>query len=107
MILHREDCNGSIAHRKKYITSLNHAYKEHFENMDEYKHENNFKRCLKKLELPNVIEAIKRAEKIMIRNQDNGYVPQQYKGYQYYKENPSLEIHRIIGKILKECELMP
>lgn len=29
----------------------------------------------------------------------------QYKGYKYYKENPSLAIWEAIEKILKDCEL--
>jgi len=55
IILHKADCNGSISHRKNYITPLNRAYEEHFQSMDEYKHEDNFKRCLGKLQLSNVM----------------------------------------------------
>ena len=106
IILHKSDCNVAIAHRKNYINSLNRAYDEHFEDMKEYKHENNFKRCLGKLSLTNVIDAVNRANQIMARNKENGYVLQQYKGYKYYKENPSMSIHEIIGKILKDCDLI-
>lgn len=74
--------------------------------MDEYKHEANFKRCLGKLQLSNVIDAVNRAKTIMQKNNDNGYVLQQYKGYWYYKENPSLAIWEAIEKILKDCGLM-
>lgn len=74
--------------------------------MDEFKEENNFKRCLKKMDLSNVIAAVDRARKIMQRNQDNGYTLYQYKGYQYYKENPSLTAWEAIEKILKDCELI-
>lgn len=62
--------------------------------MDEYKHEDNFKRCLNKMNLSNVIAAIGRAKKIMERNRKNGYTLFQYKGYKYYKENPSLSAWR-------------
>lgn len=74
--------------------------------MDEYKHEANFKRCFGKLQLSNVIDAVNRAKTIMQKNKDNGYVLQQYKGYRYYKENPSLAIWEAIEKILNDCELM-
>lgn len=100
------DCNASYAHRKNYITPLNRAYDEQFEDMKEYKQEDNFKRCLGKLEVANVIEALNRANKIMARNEENGYKLLQYKGYKYYKENPSMAIHEIIGKILNDCELI-
>ena len=106
IILHKAACNGTQAHRKNYINPLNQAYGEKFEDMDEYKHEDNFKRCLRQLSLDNVRKAIDRANKIMARNQENGYRLYEYKGYKYYKENPSLEINGIIEKILKDCELI-
>lgn len=106
IILHKADCNGTIAQRKNYLAPLNRAFGEHFENMDEYKHEANFKRCLGKLQLSNVIDAVNRAKTIMQKNNDNGYVLQQYKGYWYYKENPCLAIWEAIEKILKDCGLM-
>lgn len=106
IILHRADCNGYISHRDNYIKPLNRAYDENFESMGEYKHEDNFKRCLAKLQLSNVIDAVNRAKAIMQRNQENGYVLHQYKGYKYYKENPSLAIWEAIEKILRDCELI-
>ena len=104
-ILHMTNCNASFSHRKQYITPINRAFGEKFQNMDEFKEENNFKRCLKKMDLSNVIAAVDRARKIMQRNQENGYTLYQYKGYQYYKENPSLAAWEAIEKILKDCEL--
>ena len=74
--------------------------------MDEYKHEGNFKRCLSKMNLVNVIDAIKRARNIMQRNQENGYTLLQYKRYRYYKENPSLSAWEAIEKILSDCKLL-
>lgn len=106
IVLHKANCYGSFSHRKQYLTPINKAYDEHFENMDEFKKEENFKRCLNKLDLSNVIEAIQRAKTIMQRNKDNGYVLQQYKGYRYYKENPSLSAWEAIETILKDCELI-
>lgn len=106
IILHMIDCNTSYAHRKQYITPINKAFGEKFENMDEYKHEDNFKRCLSKMNLSNVIDAIGRARYIMQRNQENGYTLLQYKGYRYYKENPSLSAWEAIEKILSDCKLL-
>ena len=71
-----------------------------------YKKEANFKRCLGKLQLSNVIDAIGRAKKIMLKNQENGYILHQYKGYRYYKENPSLMAWEAIEKILADCKLI-
>lgn len=46
MILHKADCNGPLTHRRQYLTPLNRAYGENFENLDQYKQEYNFKRIL-------------------------------------------------------------
>ena len=80
------NCNASYAHRKQYVTQINRAFGEKFENMDEYKHEDNFKRCLSKMDLSNVIAAIGRAKKIMQRNKENGYILHQYKGTSIIKK---------------------
>lgn len=106
IILHKIDCYGEKTHRKNYINDINRAYGKNFIDMDDYKHENNFKSCLDQLDLDNVKKAIKRAKTIMKRNKDNGYKEQQYKGYFYYRENPSLKIHEAIEKILDDCDLI-
>ncbi|CUO93479.1 RloB domain-containing protein [Eubacterium sp. am_0171] len=106
IILHMANCNASFTHRKQYITPINKAFGEKFENMDEYKHEDNFKRCLSKMNLSNVIDAIERARKIMQKNNENGYRLLEYRGYKYYKENPSLSAWEAIEKILSDCKLL-
>ena len=105
MILHKADCNGSLAHRTQYLAPLNKAYDEKFENLDQYKHEDNFKRVLKKLTLEQVGDAVRRSKAIMKKNVEAGYIPQTHKGYKYYKENPSLSIWETVEKILHECGL--
>lgn len=106
IILHKATCNGHISHRSNYLQPLNRFFAEKFESMDEYKHENNFKRILNKLEISDVIAAINRAKFIMQQHEDNGDVLQEYKGYKYYKENPSLMIWESIENILKDCNLL-
>lgn len=107
IILHKADCNASFAHRKYYITPINSVFGEAFENMDDYKHEKNFKRVLSKMSLDDVKRAINRAKRIQKSNNDKGYILHQYKGYKYYKENPSLEIGTVFEKIFIECGLLP
>lgn len=106
IILHMTDCYSSYVDRSKYITLINRVFKENFQSMAEYKEENNFKRCLKKMDLSSVIDAINRARKIMKRNRENGYTFHKYKGYRYYKENPSLASWQAIEKILLDCKLI-
>lgn len=106
IILHMMNCNTSFSHRKQYIAPINRAFEERFENMDEFKKEGNFKRCLSKMQLSNVVDAVNRAKKIAQRNQENGYTLHQYKGYSFYKENPALSAWEAIEKILKDCRLI-
>lgn len=106
IILHRMDCNGSLMHRRQYLVPLNRAYGENFENLEQYKHENNFKRILSKLFLDHVRQAIRRSKAIMQKNAEMGYRMQEYKGYRYYKENPSLSLWEQIERILADCKIL-
>lgn len=106
IVLHKANCNASLAHRRQYLEPINRAYNESFEHLDHYKQESNFKRLLGKISLQEVKMAVERSKSIMQRNEENGLVLQQYKGYRYYKENPSLSIWESIEKILIDCKLM-
>lgn len=106
MILHKMDCYTSFDHRKKYLSPINKAFNESFESLDDYKLEANFKRILNTLTLNDVIFAVRRAKNIMERNKQNGYKLHEYKGFKYYKENPSLTIWEAIEKIIKDCKLI-
>ena len=103
MVLHKRNCNGSLSHRRQYLEHINKAFGESFENLDQYKHEDEFKRCLGKLSLDDVIEAIGRADAICDSNKKDGKVLLQYKGYSYYRDNPALSIHDAVRTILKDC----
>lgn len=106
MVLHKQICNGSLTNRTQYLSPINRAYCENFENLDQYKHEDNFKRCLSKLTLNNVIDAIKRSKRIMETKESNGDRLEEYKGFTYYKQNPALTIWESVEAILVECELI-
>ncbi len=103
MALHKKNCNGMLTHRRQYLDSINKAFGEHFENLDQYKHEDEFKRCLSKLSLDNVREAINRADVIMENNQRDGKTLVKYKGYTYYRDNPALSINEAVRMMLIEC----
>lgn len=106
MVLHKKDCNGSFTNRTQYLTPINSAYQEHFENLDAYKREANFKRILKKLTLDDVVIAVNRAKVIMDNNQTNGLTLRMYGRYKYFIDNPSLTIWESVEKILEECEIV-
>lgn len=106
MVLHKKNCNGSLCHRRQYLEHINKAFGESFDNLDQYKREVEFKRCLGKLSLDDVLEAIIRADGICARNKKDGKLPLLYKGYSYYQDNPSLSIHDVIRMILKDCGII-
>lgn len=106
IILHKIDCNGALSHRKKYLSYINRAFGTNFKSMTEYKREDNFNDCLNKLSLDDVIRAIKRSERIMAKNAKNGYKLHEYKGFKYYKENPSLSVWEAIKNIMTDCKLI-
>lgn len=83
----------------------NEIFDEDFKSLDEYKEEKNFKRVVEQITLEDIINAIKRAEKIRDHNKE--YNKQiKYGKYIYYKENPDLEINESIEKILNDCEIL-
>lgn len=106
MILHKQDCNTIFTDRSQYLGPINKAFHENFLSLKQYKEEKNFKRCLAKLSLDNVKQAIRRSKEIMDSNQRNGFQEQEHKGYHYYRENPSLTVWKAIEDILKECGLL-
>lgn len=106
MIIHKINFTCPLAHRNQYLAHLNRAYDEQFNSLNEYKEENNFKRLLSKLTLEDIRQAVDRAIKITNKNEENRHVLQQYKGYTYYRENPSLSVWTSVKTILKTCELI-
>ena len=74
--------------------------------MNDYKHENNFKKCLGQLTIEDVLDAIKRSKDIMNQNLKKGYILQEYRGFTYYRENPSLSVWEVVEKILIDCNLL-
>lgn len=106
MVLHKQNCNAELADVGKYLTHINRAFDEHFDSMKEYKEEANFKRCLGKLTFQEVHNALSKAKAIMQRNERDGYRPSQFKGYSYYRNNPSLDLWQPIEQILSDCGLL-
>lgn len=105
IILHKKDLKGPLTDKKQYLKYINEIFDKDFKSLDEYKEEKNFKRVVEQITLEDIINAIKRAEKIRDHNKE--YNKQiKYGKYIYYKENPDLEINESIEKILNDCEIL-
>ena len=103
--LHKVECNGHLPHRRQYLPIINDAFNVQYESLDQHKHEDNFKKILNTLTLDGVKNAIKRAKSITHANQEKGFILHQYKGYHFYKENPSLSIWEFVNKVIEESVL--
>ncbi len=107
LILHKKDCNGFFTDRCQYLSSINQIFGEHFRSLTEYKREKDFKRCLSRLELSDAFDALRRADSIAEKKKsssDGDLI--RYRGFEYYRNNPSLSIHVAIGQILTESGLL-
>lgn len=105
MILHKECTRGSKTHRSNYLSDINRCYGMQFESMKEFKEEANFKKVLERLSLEDVFTAIKNADKIMDPSmRDDKKIS--HCGYEYYRKNPSLNLHDSIQGILRDIELL-
>lgn len=105
MILHKSQCMSQLTDRKQYLWSINGLYHQKFESLKEYKEEQNFKKILTQLTLDDVIEAVKRADRITENNKKYSK-PQSFGRYEYFKDNPSLSVHEFIKEIFKQYKLM-
>ena len=106
LILHKQNYNGNHTNKTEYLAAINKSFSESFSSLSDFKKEANFKRCLGKLRLADVRDAIARANSIMRENESCGRMLVKYKDYEYYKDNPSLSIHSIIEEVMGLCGLV-
>ncbi len=106
IILHKKDFFGPLNDRKQYLVPIQQCFDEKFEDLDHYKHESTFKRCLEKLTLDDVKKAIKRADKLSQQNITDKKRITRHSGYFYYRDNLALSINEVVKKILFECGVL-
>ena len=105
IILHKADCFVVKSDRSKYLSEVNLAFGKQFQNMEQYKSNVNFHECLMQIQLSEVRNAIARAKTIAARHEKSGHRPLAYRGFSYYRENPSLAVWEAVESILLDCEL--
>lgn len=106
IILHQMDSTAPNIDRKQYINQINKAFNKKYRGMQEFKKEENLKRLFKTFTLENLKDAIAREKHIEKRNKNIGHKEHEYKGFHYYKENPSITVGQLMEDILRECELL-
>ena len=53
--------------------------------------------------LDSVIDAVKRAESLVLKNEDEQKVKEEYKGVFFYRDNPDVSVHEIVKMIFEVC----
>lgn len=91
----------SIMRERKF----NKAYGMNFTSFSEYKKEANFKMILSKICLEDVINAIKRFERVKQQYKEADYISCKG-GYRYCRKNPSSNVGEIVALVLKDCKLI-
>lgn len=104
IVLHKTDFTKRLNHRNEYCAHINKAFNEEFEDLDQYKHEKNFKRVLSKLSLGDVRSAILRSKVIALKNEEEEKRFAELYGYTYCLDNPHTELWNIINHILIQAE---
>lgn len=102
IILHKKCLNKSFVNKSDYKDEINKVFNTDFNSMEELKKEQNFKKILKEISIKDIQYAIKNAKNIQSINEETQTISE-YKGTEYYKNNPSLNLHEFVELVLKKC----
>lgn len=80
---------------------MNREFGENYQDLDEYKHEGNFKRALAQLTLDDAVAAVARAKRIAAANEADGRRFAEHCTYCYCLDNPATDLWIVIEKVLK------
>lgn len=106
IILHKDCFKTPLTDRTKYLSHINRLYGTSFSTLGDYKRADNFKSCLKELDIENVKQAINNAKKLDKHNFEIGNNIISKYNYTYFENDPSTSVHLLIEAILKDCKLI-
>ena len=105
LLLHKDYNFVSLAHRSSYIQPINEAFGTSFIRLKDNKHKEPFGKLLDKITLQDVKRAIATAESIRPTHIANGYSMVEYKGFEYFRENPDITVNECVKRIIKDCKI--
>lgn len=105
LILHKRTGCFSVEDRSKYVEKINALYGTNFVRLKGNKDEKTFGNLLKQISLENVKTAVRNARKIRPYQKSTGNKMVEYKGYQYFTENPDLTVNECVEIILTHCKI--
>lgn len=106
LILHKNTSNLPVLDRSKYVEQINNLYGTKFSKLKDNKNKDTFNKLLEQISLEDVKSAVCNAHKIRSYQEEIGLRMVEYKGFQYYRENPDLTVNECVEIILKECKII-
>lgn len=104
ILLHVADMKAAVSSRTAYLKLINHYFQRNYSSLDEFKSEREFSRILQEfVTLESVKKAIERAKVLVNDNKAIGKRFENYKGFQFYRDNPDLTVHEIVKLIFDIC----
>ena len=104
MLLHVTNMKNSVRDRFAYLGHINRYFNKHYTSLDEFKKADEFQEVLSEyITLDSVIDAVKRAESLVLKNEDEQKVKEEYKGVFFYRDNPDVSVHEIVKMIFEVC----
>lgn len=106
MLLHVADMTVGVTHRYAYLKGINRYFARNFKTLDEFKSANEFQKILDEyVTLDSVRKAVCRAEQIVNSNYIEKKQKENYKGFQFFCDNPDVNVHNLIKLIFDVCGL--
>ena len=106
MLLHVADMKHAVQDRKAYLAPINRWFHRSYTDLDEFKREAEFQDILDEfVTLDSIRQAIRRAEKIVEQNAEDGKKRENYKGFTFYQDNPDVSVHEVVQLIFEVCEV--
>ena len=104
MLLHVADMNYAVADRTAYLRPINQYFHRSYRSLNEFKNAAEFQRILDEfITLDAVLEAVKRAERIVNQNEQQHKVKQTYRKFSFFRDNPDVTVHKVVQMMLDAC----
>lgn len=104
LILHKIKLNTMFDSKGYYLSHFNRAFATKYNSLKEMKKEKNFKKILDRLTFNDVIFAVENSCQIRESNKQNKRASKIGR-HEYFKDNPDLTVHCVVGKIIERCGL--
>lgn len=105
IILHKSDYYTCMSTKAPYLIQINKYFKVNFQSHTEFTKEKNLEKVINQIELEDIINAVKRGERIRKKKIETGGAFHSHGDIKFYMDNPDITIHDVVKKIIAECGL--